>query len=67
MAIIEKNKKLENNYKTMTRNDIIKLYNNNFNELCLARDYYYETQKEYSDLIYWELYTKLENIIDNFA
>lgn len=67
MAIIEKNKKLENNYKTMTRNDIIKLYNNNFNKLCVARDYYYEKTKEYSDLIYWELYTKLEDIVYDFA
>ena len=67
MAIIEKNKKLENNYKTMTRKDIIKLYNNNLNELCIARDYCYEKSKEYMDLMYWELYTKLENIIDDFA
>lgn len=67
MAIIEKNKKLENNYKTMTRKDIIKLYNNDLDKLCIARDYYYKKSKEYMDLMYWELFTKLENIIDDFA
>lgn len=42
---------------------IKELYNNDFNKLLERRDYYYEMQKQYSNMNYWNTYIKLENIV----
>lgn len=44
---------------------VLEMYDNDFDKLLERRDYYYNIQKEYSQLSYWNTYKKLEDIVYN--